>query len=101
MARTARSNSFGEAIQHLSHIRLRVVGEGILRHTVFSLDDVSQKALPNLTMSPANNREPTKLANFVSQRIALEGKTTGLNEYFKINRIILFMKDYNSGEYPG
>lgn len=99
--KSAAFGSTGEAIQHLSHIRLRVVGNGILRHTVFSLDDVSQRTLPNLTMQATNNREPTKLANFVSQRIALQGMTTGLNEYFKINRIILFMKDYGSGEYPG
>lgn len=99
--KSAGSGSIGEAIQHLSHVRHRIVGNGVYRQTVFSLDNVESKALPNLNLIPLNNREPTTLANFVSQRISIEGKTTQINEYFKINRIIIFLKDYGSGEYPG
>ena len=101
MPKSARMGSSGEGIQHLSHVRLRIVGNGVYKQTAFSLDDVVQGALPDLTMNSTNNREPTRLANFVSHRIAIEGKTTEINEYFKINRIIFFMKEYGSGEYPG
>ena len=96
---SARAGSYGENIQHLSHVRLRITGSGIYKQTVYSLDDVSQTAIPDLPMNSVNGIEPTRLANFVSQRISLEGKTTEINEYFRINRIILFTKEYGS-EFP-
>lgn len=99
MATSANFGSTGENIQHVSHIRLRVIGSGVLRHTLYSLDDIRSTSVPNLTMQSATNREPTKLANFVEQRVSLEGKTTDINEYLRINRIIIFFKEYGS-EYP-
>jgi hypothetical protein len=94
---TARTTgSIGEQIHHLSHIRLRVTGSGTLKHTVYSLDDIRQKDLPNLQMSTLARIEPTKLTNFVEQRMSLEGYTTEINDYFRINRVVLFFKYYAS-----
>lgn len=91
--------SSGEAIQHFSHLRLRVVGSGALKGQLLSLDDVKIKDLPNATMAPIARIEPTVLTNFVEQRARVKFYTTEENEWFRINRIIVFIKDFGS-EYP-
>jgi hypothetical protein len=91
--------SSGEAIQHFSHLRLRVVGSGVLRGALYSLDDVRTRALPNYTMASLSRIEPTILTNFVEQRARYKFYTTDENEWFRINRVIVFLKDYGS-EYP-
>lgn len=98
-ATAAKSGSLGENIHHFSHIRLRVTGSGVLRMTWYSLDDERSKALPNLTMATTTRIMPTKLSNFVEQRARLEFKTTAIDEYFIITRIVIFTKEYGS-EYP-
>lgn len=98
-ATAAKNGSSGENIHHFSHVRLRVIGSGTLRMTWYSLDDVRSKALPNLTMANPTRIVPTKLTNFVEQRASLEFKTTAIDEYFKITRIVIFTKEYGS-EYP-
>lgn len=91
--------SSGENIQHFSHLRLRVVGSGVLRGTLVSLDDVRSRAIANYTMASVTRIEPTLLTNFVEQRARLKLETTGINEYMRINRIIIYLKDY-AAEYP-
>lgn len=51
-------------------------------------------------METLPGREPQRLANFTNQRVQFELKTTEINEYFIINRIIVFAKPIWS-EYPG
>lgn len=97
---TAKSGSAGENIHHYSHIRMRVVGEGNLKISLFSMDEVRTKVLPPLAMQPTTRIIPTKLTNFVEQRAGLKIETTELNEHFHITRIVLFTKEYGS-EYPG
>lgn len=91
--------SSGENIQHFSHLRLRVVGAGTLRGILYSLDDVRSKSLPNYTLAATNRIEPTLLTNFVEQRVRYKIYTTDENEWFRINRIIVYVKDFGS-EYP-
>lgn len=98
-ATAAKSGSIGENIHHFSHIRLRVTGEGVLRMKWYSLDDIRSKDIPNLTMAPLTRIMPTKLSNFVEQRARLEFKTTDMDDYFVITRIVIFTKEYGS-EYP-
>lgn len=92
--------SSGENIQHFSHLRVRVVGSGILRGKLYSLDDVRSKDIPNYTMASSSRIEPTLLTNFVEQRVRYKIYTNAENEWFRINRIIIYLKDFGS-EYPG
>lgn len=92
--------SSGENISHFSAIRLRIVGVGALRMTVYSLDDVRSKTLSPLTMAISNRIIPTRLVNFMEQRAAFEMKTTEIDERFRINRIVVFMKEVFKS-YPG
>lgn len=91
--------SAGENIQHFSHIRLRIVGDGVLKSQLSSFDDVVTIDLPNYTMETAPGYEPTILTNMVTQRAALKLYTTEKDEYMRVNRVIIFMRDYGS-EFP-
>jgi hypothetical protein len=68
--------------------------------TLFSLDSVKSSALPNLVLSATNNIEPHKLCNFTQQRAFLQGKTTEIDETFKISKIIIFNRQVAT-MYPG
>lgn len=91
--------SSGENIQHFSHLRLRVVGSGTLKGVLYSLDDVRSLDIPNYTLASVSRIEPTLLTNFVEQRARYKIYVTEENEWFRVNRIVVFLKDYGS-EYP-
>lgn len=84
--------STGEVISHYNGVRMRVIGQGQLKLTLRSLQGVRVQSLADLPMQMTTNIEPLRLANFMEQRVSLEIKTTALNDYFRINRIILFGK---------
>jgi hypothetical protein len=92
--------SSGENIQHFAAIRIRLVGTGNFKMTVFSLDDVDSKTLVPFTMQTQARIIPTRIVNFTEQRAAFELKTTEMDEYFRVNRIIVFMKEIATS-YPG
>ena len=92
--------SVGENISHCTGVRMRIVGNGDLQMTLFSLDSVESQTLVPFTMTAATNREPFRLANFNQQRQMLKGITTEKDEIFRINRIILFFKPLWT-DYPG
>lgn len=82
----------GENLVHIGGLRMRVVGSGDLRMRLISMDEIYEQTLVSLTMSAATNIQPVRLANFMQQRTQLEVKVTAINEYFKINRIIIYAK---------
>lgn len=90
----------GENIYHVSAVRIRVVGSGILTMTLYSLDRIKVQALPTVTMAATTQYEPRVLVNYESQRFYLQVKTTNLDEVFNINRIVVFAKEYRQ-DYPG
>lgn len=92
-------NSSGEVEHHIVGVRLRVTGTGLLKLSLSDLNKIQTQNLNDLSMQATTRIEPTKLANFQSQRIRLELKTTEKDETFKINRIILFAKPV-AVEYP-
>ena len=92
--------SSGEQISHFAAIRIRVVGAGSLRMSVYSLDDVKSKTLVPFTMSATARIIPTRLVNFTEQRASFELKTTTIDEHFRINRIVIFQKEIFTS-YPG
>jgi len=97
---TARSHgSSGEVINHFNAVRLRVIGQGSLKLKLKSMQDVQEQQLADLPMSLRTDTSPTRLANFTNQRASLEIQTTSINDYFRINRIIIFSRPVAS-EYP-
>lgn len=92
-------SSGGEYEHHVVGVRLRVVGDGDLRLILSDLDDTRNQHLLALNMQPVNRFEPTRLANFQSQRIRLTGNIGLINDYFRIQRIIIFAKPV-AVEYP-
>lgn len=93
------SGSGGEQICHVTGLRMRVVGSGSLDLQLLSLDSIRSTTLVPLVITPTTNREPTRLANFMEQRTMLKVSTDALNEWFKINRIVVLIKPVYS-EYP-
>lgn len=99
MAKTGAGSRVG-TVQHYNGVRMRLTGAGSLQMTLYSLDEVNSSVLVPFTMAATTAREPTRLANFKSQRASLEVKTTVINETFRISKIIIFAKPVES-EFPG
>jgi len=92
--------SSGENIQHFSTIRIRANGAASLKLRVYSMDDVRSKVLAPLVVELKSRIQPNRLVNFVEQRASFEIKTTEKDEYFRINRIVVFMKEMYTS-HPG
>lgn len=95
----AKKQEGSEFEHHIVGVRLRVNGSGNLKLNLSDLDDIQVQALVDLPMQAATRIEPTRLSNFQSQRTRLEVKVTEINEWFEIQRIIIFSKPV-AVEYP-
>lgn len=93
------SRNGSENISHFNAIRLRVIGQGSLKLKLNSLQEAHSESLADLPMSMRTSIQPTRLANFIDQRASLEIRTLTINDYFRINRILIFSKEFAS-EYP-
>ena len=93
MPQTGAISASQDNIVHYTSLRMRIIGSGSLQMTMFSQDDVYSSVLQPFVMKAATNIRPTRLMNFQHQRAALEGKTTELNEWFKINKIVIYAKE--------
>ena len=102
MARGSASGegSGGENIHHFSTIRLRAVGAGNLKMRVYSLDNVRTKDLVPYALTETSRIQPNRLVNFVEQRASFELWTEDLDEWIRINRISIYMKELFSS-HPG
>jgi len=89
----ASEGSGGDNVQHFSTIRLRVTGQGFMYMSVQSLDGVRDKALVPLKLEAANRIIPNIIVNFVEQKACFEFRVDGLNEYVRMHRIIIYMKE--------
>lgn len=81
-----------ENILHFAGFKIRVNGSGVLRSTFKGLDGVNTQTLATLTMATSPGLEPTVLGNFKSQRALLRLEITAIDEYFNINRIIVYKR---------
>jgi hypothetical protein len=88
-----------ESEHHVVSVRLRVNGSGNLKLALTDLNQIQTQNLVPLPMQTLTRIEPTRLANFQSQRVRLELVTTEKDEIFRINRIIIFAKPV-AIEYP-
>jgi hypothetical protein len=100
MASTAREGMVAGNISHFNAVRLRVVGQGNLNMSLFSLDDEHSQVLAPLSLSSTTSVIPTRLANFIEQMASLELETTEINDYFRISRVVIFSREIFSS-YPG
>jgi len=100
LVRFAYTNvSEGENICHIGSLRIRANGNGNLLMKLYSLDDIVTQTLLPLPMIPLTDRQPTRLANFMTQRASLEMKTIVINEIFEITRVILYAREVYT-EFP-
>lgn len=89
-----------ESILHFGLARIRVTGSGALKLIIKGYDSNPSFNLAPITMQLGPGRESDRLCNLSNQRAQLRVYVTDLNEYFRINRIVLFAKTiYN--QYPG
>jgi len=82
----------GALINHFGQVTLRVNGTGVLRLSLISMDDVYTQTLQTVTMQTLPGKEPTKLCNLTVQRARVRFETTAIDEYLKINKIIIWTK---------
>jgi hypothetical protein len=94
------SSGNGEFEHHIVGIRYRINGSGNHKISLTDYDNIQTQNLVDLPMQVITRFEPMRLSNFQSQRTRLVGKTTELNEWFEISRIIIFAKPI-AIEYPG
>jgi hypothetical protein len=87
-------------IIHYTSLRMRILGSGNLDMEMFSQDDIYSSVLVPFAMSAATNIRPTRLMNFQHQRAYLKGSTNVKDEWFKINKIVIYAKEVFV-EYPG
>lgn len=82
----------GDVINHFNMIRVRVTGSGILRPTMYSMDDVNSSTLPTLTMAAVNQNVGESKSNFMQTRMSLDLRTNAIDEIFRISRITFYSR---------
>lgn len=93
MAQSAALSSTQDNIIHYTSLRMRVIGSGQLKMTMYSQDDIYSSVLLPFTMSATTNIRPTRLMNFQHQRAYLKGQTDTISNWFKINKIVIYAKE--------
>jgi hypothetical protein len=92
--------SSGESISHFAALRVRAYGDCTLHMYIFTFDDIKWKTMVPFVLQRENRITPTRIVNFKSQRAGIELKTSGINEFFRVHRIIVFSKVTDTS-YPG
>lgn len=88
-----------ENILHFGAVRLRVQGTDNLQLNLYSLDNAAVTNLKAMPISPLPGIEPTRRCNFKAQRARFKISVSNINEYFIINRVVVFVKPVASA-YP-
>lgn len=86
-------------IIHYTSVRMRIVGSGQLDMTMYSQDDVHSQPLVPFTMQATMSIRPNRLMNFQHQKAMLQGSVNVLNEWFRINKIVIYAKEVFA-DYP-
>ena len=89
-----------ESINHYNGLRIRLTGSGLFRMTLESLNGIKTYPMIPFTMSATTPIEPTRLANFISQRALLRGEIKDFGDNFVISRIVIMIKPQVFNEYP-
>jgi hypothetical protein len=102
------SAGHGEQINHFAGVTMRVTGHGNLIPTwitqEWGVDGQPQvgktKQMAPVVLPQPAGRQPFRLGSFVAQRASLELKVTQIDETFRINRIVVWVKPLWTG-FPG
>jgi len=82
-----------ESILHFGAVTFRLNGTGKLNLTLFSMDKAESFTAAPLNMQTVAPREPTRLVNFNQQRALYRVDTAEFDDYMKIQRIIMWVKE--------
>jgi hypothetical protein len=88
-----------EDILHYTGVRMRVVGSGVLKTVVQSLDYINTELLADLTLRSVNNVNPFLLCNFVEQDASLRVYMDTLGDFMNFSKLVMFSKNIFTG-YP-
>ena len=77
-----------------------MVGTGDLMAVVHSMDYIKQKQLLPLHIFDKTRVQPNRIVNFVEQRVSFEFAHVVIDEFVKINRIVVYMKEIYTS-HPG
>lgn len=88
----ASDGSGGDNICHFGGVRVRLTGSGSFRMSLLSQDDVATVTLGPFTMASATQYTPYRLCNMVTQNARFKAETTAIDEVFRVNRIIIYVK---------
>jgi len=98
MARRSSSGipGSGENIIHFGALRLGTVGSGNLQLNTYSPigknNELLISSLRDVPLSTTVDTEPTRLMNVSKQRLSFEFRVEEINEWFIINRFIIYTK---------
>lgn len=81
-----------ENVVHYCAYRIRAFGSGDLYGTFYDLAHNKSFACTKLPLELDTGIEPTKLADFTSQRAILRLEVRSIGDNFNVNRIIVFAK---------
>lgn len=80
------------AYSHYNGIRLRINGSGSLLLQWFNEDATQNEVDATLTLNVATGFEPLTLSNFKAQKAFLHVALSGVNSFFKLNKIRVYAK---------
>lgn len=89
----------GQFINHFGTVRYRVLGAGVFKSQLNSLDNIYTKTIPDVNLVAVSDRYPNQLINFSQNRAQVEFWTDEIDEIFILKQIIIFAKPVRTG-YP-
>ena len=87
-------------ITHFHSVNLRVVGFGNLNIEARTMNDLTIQTMVPITMTATDSREEFRHVNFVSQKARFKFGVDNISEYFRVNKIVLWLKPIAT-QYPG
>lgn len=89
----------GLFINHCVAVRSRITGNGVLKTKLLGLDANYENtySLPNLQLAPGPQRLYNLLANFTNQKYQVEFTTEDIDEYWQLDKIIVYNKAVATG----
>lgn len=92
----------GGPVLHCASVKMRVVGQGIMKCKLLGFDDIETDDLYPQTLSPKNRQEHVMLANMQGERMKLRITTESLDDFVRVNNITFFIKPlWNSNPVVG
>jgi hypothetical protein len=82
------------AVNQFGIVRLKAEGVGTLQVSVWGEDRLSYQDLNPVTLQAIPGKEYTNLSNYINERAAVKVQSNLADNWFRINRIVLFSRFY-------